>query len=366
MEIKRVLAVASVIALFAIVSNAGYSYGASTLANSFCSYVLSNPTVSAPLSPKSSLIEISFLIMALFVTIVGIAYGIGYAFGINKLRDFSKKEFGEIIITIFIIIAVLGTGSIINSFEGGGSVFQSTCTSLSATSVGAIPTIVVFYALTRVVEIIENIKIGINMDIGVPSILPAGIRVAAKISLEPFVGLTVFNKVFSMGLNVVVIMLVLVIMIIIALSLIHSLFPIFLLAGIVLRTIPWTRAAGGALIGIFIGFYIFFPAVLNAFLGINSVSGSTANIVNPSITSNLASTITSSSTFLTSLFTSTQSSGGLSAGIIEDVAGIAVAPLVYAFIAIIISLILSFDFAETLADYLGAPSFTTDKIRGLI
>ncbi len=357
------------LAVFAIIANVGYSYGASTssgstFSGSFCSYVLSNPTVSPPLSPRSSLIEISFLIMALFAAIVGIAYGMGYAFEINKLREFSKKEFGEIIVTILIIIAVLGTGSIINSFESGGSVFQSTCTYLSASSINAIPTVIGFYALTRVIQIVQNLNINVGFNIG-PRFIPVGARVEAGVGINPLAGLSVFSKIFSMGLNIVMILIVLVIMIIIALSLIHSLFPILLIVGIVLRTIPWTRAAGGALIGIFIGFYIFFPAVLGVFLGVNSLSSSTVNIANPSITSNVASTISSSGEFFKSLLTLV-GNGGLTAGIIGTVVDVALAPLMYTFIAIIISLILSFDFAETLADYLGAPSFTTDKIRGLI
>ena len=176
----------------------------------------------------------------------------------------------------------------------------------------------------------------------------------------PYVGLTVVNQIIKMMMEFIGVIIGLFFGLSVFLAIIYGLFPIFLYVGIVLRTIPWTRAAGGAFIGLFIGFYILLPLLLGF---ATSVSFSTISVsaFDSSIFSISPSSLLNPLGSLLTLVNFT--SGNILISFIEGV----VAPCIYVIIGVVISIILSLDFAETMGDYLGAPSLSSSKaLKGLV
>ncbi|MDE1873655.1 MAG: hypothetical protein KGI04_00860 [Candidatus Micrarchaeota archaeon] len=130
---------------------------------------------------------------------------------------------------------------------------------------------------------------------------------------------------------------------------IYAVFPFFLYAGVLLRSLPWTRAAGGSLIAFFFAFYILFPALLYPF----SISTVTVN----GYLNSLGVSAYTSYDQLTGVATQLSSSLfgiGMSneiAAFAQSLAGIGVT-----FLGVIIAIVVCFDFVEVLGDLLGAPS----------
>ncbi len=342
----------------------GYSASQSTptsltsLTSGFCSGLLS-PSTGVTSANLNNLVGISFLIILVMLLLLGAVYGIGYAIQYEKLINFSKIELGEIILTVLIISVFLGSSFGINSLYSSGNRFMTACTYLSASSLATIPGILIVYLVSTLTNLITNLKLGANAAVMIP-IGVVGVGLKVGISFTPFAGLSLLLTPIKFVMSLFTITLVLDLAVILFIVLIYSLFPIFLFAGIVLRTIPWTRAAGGAFLGIFVGFYVFFPVVLTLMLGV----GNTTNVAPPSVQppnmhASPTSAISQVSSEVSGIFGQSANSG-----ILQWFADKIAAPSVYSFFSVIISLILSFDFAETVGDYLGAPSFTGANVLG--
>ncbi|MDE1833058.1 MAG: hypothetical protein KGH58_01425, partial [Candidatus Micrarchaeota archaeon] len=160
-------------------------------------------------------------------------------------------------------------------------------------------------------------------------------------------------------------------------GLLYTIFPLFLYVGIVLRTIPWTRAAGGSFLGVFLGFYIVFPLLLYSMLGAyNAVFPGQAQQLSDvgASTTSLTSVVSGSatSTFnplsILNLFGSLlgKATGGfayiLSQGTLQFIITQDIQPFAYVGFALVISFIISFDFLEAAGDMLGAPSLTSENM----
>ena len=85
------------------------------------------------------------------------------------------------------------------------------------------------------------------------------------ISVAPFAGFSSLNQLIWIQSGIATFMVAGGGLIIVLLFFIYYLFPIFLFLGVALRAFPWTRAAGGAFIAIFIAFYVLFPAIMYPF-----------------------------------------------------------------------------------------------------
>jgi hypothetical protein len=148
----------------------------------------------------------------------------------------------------------------------------------------------------------------------------------------------------------------------VVLGIFYSIFPLFFYIGIVLRTIPFTRAAGGAFLGLFIAFYFAFPFLLYFFISpysqaaVQVVPSSTLNLPNINLGS------TDPSTFIDSIFT------GLNIQpILPWFMTTVVEPSFYMILGVIFSLLISMDFMESLGDMLGSPALSQrGALRGLI
>ena len=332
----------------------------------FCSTIISpsNSVLNHPQS-LSYLIEISMILLLTIATILGIVYSLGYSFKINRLIHFAKTELGEIIVTVLIIAVFVGTFSVFNSAYGSTSIagiqglstptapsanaqiFSSDCSYLAYYGVTEMPQQIIAYSiLGNLVDVAKNVNVQLQ---------PNGFGVA----FSPFSGFAIYRSVLDEVVEIAGGIAGLFLATIALLAIFFSLFPIFLYVGIVLRSFPWTRAAGGAMLALFFAFYLIFPLLLHFLLTVE------VTIVPPQLP---ASTVTSlSSTFSsfsvsspTGIFTSLGNLLSLDA-LFAFISGVLV-PMGYALIAIGFTFIISFDMMEMLADMLGAPSLSRGKV----
>ena len=338
---------------------------ASSLTNAgFCNSLMSS-SYSVLNHPQaiSYLIEIASILLITIASILGIVYGIGYAFKINRLISFSRTEFGEIIATALIIAVFIGTFSVFNSTYGSRSIaglsgittptspssnsqiFSSDCSYLAYYAVTTMPQSIIEYSLLgNVIDIVKNVAITIQ---------PNGFGIA----FSPFSGFAIYRTVLDEVVELATGIAGLLLAVIVLLAIFLSLFPIFLYVGIVLRSFPWTRAAGGAMIALFMAFYLIFPVLLHFLLSV-SITIAPAPVQPGSISSSLLNGF--SSTNPTGIFSSLGDLLSLGA-LFAFIAGV-LEPMGYVLIAVGFTFIISFDMMEALADLLGAPSLTRGKV----
>jgi hypothetical protein len=131
---------------------------------------------------------------------------------------------------------------------------------------------------------------------------------------------------------------------------IYYLFPFFLYAGVLFRSFPWTRAAGGTLLALFISFYIVFPSLIYPFSVL-----STTNLGNAYTAPSLSSSTLSINNW--EQFGSLVRLGPL---ILAYVGGLSGAILQIA--GLVIALVISYDLVEMFGKLLGAPSASGRKM----
>jgi hypothetical protein len=298
---------------------------------------------------------ISISILALIFAIVGMAWAIGYALGINLLVNFSKTEIGEIAITLIILLVLLGTmatvtgnaspGRIFSNYDFYG-IFSNDCYTMTLTALNITSDFRTITILQDYYSMASHTTVSVSTNY-------------FGFSFSPFVGLTAMNQIIKMMMGFTGIIIALMFGLSVFLAIVYGLFPIFLYVGIVLRTLPWTRAAGGAFIGLFIGFYILLPLLLG-FVTTSSFSSVATTTFNNQIfsLSSFAGNPISSIAYLSSFISAD--------AVINFVEGV-VSPSIYVIIGVVISVILSLDFAETMGDYLGAPSLSSGHaLKGLV
>ena len=246
----------------------------------------------------NSFLLVALLIILAMLMIVGVVYAVGTAFHIQGLMSFARTEalegFGNFII-------ILGIGGSIGIAAAGLNFFGNLAL-LGSSSQQAIPQGTSAYAIytglcnniqTRIVSSgIEN-WLGVFFDLYVANVFAAsipptgGFDVVFKpaglsngVEFDPFQGGALLIQLLwdeqisyfgtsLMGMFIIDILFV-----------VYFLFPIFLYVGIILRSFPWTRPAGGSLIALFISFYIVFPAMMYPFLA-GPVPGAGLGICTP-------------------------------------------------------------------------------------
>ena len=223
------------------------------------------------------------MIVLIVMMIMGMAYAIAVGFGIEKLRNFVKTEFLEQFFNL-ILIAVVGSGL---AFAGAGVMFIAQIGLAGATSSGLISTQNI-PSMTNIAELYGflctkyvNDAIGTQLG-GLISLLPnefvlgavQGVSIDAMpdglgFSISPFRGLWPVQQILGTELGVYAALAGVEVAMAMLLFVIYFLFPILLYSGVLLRSFPWTRAAGGTLVALFIAFYIIFPAMLGPFATIS-------------------------------------------------------------------------------------------------
>jgi len=314
-------------------------------------------------STYKGLIGYSMLVILSVLMIVAFLYAIGMAFKINRLISFSKNEILENVLNFILILFVAGGIAGIDGVVIGIAQFSASAVSTNQQSITSTSSLYYsaceYYYGDAIGEIGNLIPLALTVFMfNIASsfqfnFMPNGFGA----SLRPFAWLGLLSKmVGSFSMPIVAITGIELINVYL-LAIIYYIFPLFLYLGILFRTFPWTRAIGGALLGLFISFYVFYPALIYAISSITASSSMQASAQN--------SIIDSANELRTNLFTSsltTSINPGLtistifSSLIIEYIEIIAIGGINT--IGILISLVICFDLIEAFGDLLGAPSLT--------
>ncbi len=329
-------------------------------ATAFCqsfvgTQVLSNS--SGPIYAANSLIVITLLLLLLMLNIAALMYLLGSAIKIPQLVSFGKTEIGEVMVTAIIVFIFLGGFQIENSLPVPGNylalapgvisqgIFQNDCSSLAGGSLTALSTDLIPLAVASdIVQFSSSITYGAYVT-------------NEGFSAKPLAGLAFSTQIYGKLIPVLVGLIALPLAGAAILAIFYAIAPLFLYLGIILRTIPFTRAAGGSFLGMFVAFYLLFPLLL--YLLIANVSVATSTISASSL-GQLTSNIQPGVSWLPSY-------GELGLGITKGVIVSAIAQLLYLVLAFILAIIIAFDFMERAGDLLGAPSLASKHtLRNII
>lgn len=252
----------------------------------FTNNVNGNSLVSPALASYSSytsLLKISLLVAFAMIMLMGLVYVLGIASKWDMLKKFAANEYLEDFLSIIIILIVIGGIAIFNSASVTVANTFTVNPSSSTTSIltpASLYTSLCSNMFSNMIEpgLLTEIWIEINrILIG----LIGGLKIDLApsnfgIIFVPLAGFSLVNQLLWIEGGASFFMLSAGAMMIVLLFVIYYLFPLFLYLGIALRAFPWTRAAGGAFIALFVAFYIFFPAIMYQF------STSFSTFTNPS------------------------------------------------------------------------------------
>ena len=328
----------------------------------------------APLFPQSigifpngssssfgTMIVIAVLAMLAMLSLSGIAYAFGRSFGIRRLQNFGRQEVVEVLLTGIIVLVFIGTFTIGNSLStspNAGSVlsgptngqltygtFSNACTALSSAAITGIGNVLTLSVDQALLSVMFKLRISAVIKfIGIVFWPGYGFWVT-NMAINEAVSLSGALIAASMGTVAL-------------LSIIYQIFPLFLYAGIVLRTLPWTRRAGGSFLGLFFGFYIFFPLMLAFMVGINASLPQLAVISPISLqingVSGLLSLFSTKNVVNTLLF----NSGTLFDVMVNNM----LAPLGAVLIEIVISLYFAFNVSNSMGEVLGSQSLRISSV----
>ncbi len=327
---------------------------------------------------EQSLLDMSVFIMLTLVLVGSVIYIVGYVLALENVKNMAKAEFGEILVTAIVVFIFIGGFNLAsiganpqNVFHAAGNNFGrqtyvDDCMYMTGTSMGLILPLFVAGRIQWFMDLVESFQVNLNPAYFGPS-------------FAPFLGYNLFDTMFGILTTVGWGMVLMVLAITVLLGFIFAFFPVFLYAGIVLRSLPWTRAAGGAFLGLFVGFYIVFPLLLHVMLSgyASTTSGYTSLLNNQVVTqAGIASGLTAQSRngasatagYLSNLVAEVEdvydiaSSGTF--GIVNGFVLFVIEPAAFTVFAIVFALIISFDFAEIAGRLLGAPNLSAGMMVG--
>jgi hypothetical protein len=306
--------------------------------------------------------NVALMIVLAVMTFLGIIYGIGLGFGIDSLKSFVRIEIIESIFNV-VLIAVVGSGL---AFSNGAMAFlidisgvgfgASTTTLTNSQSVySAICNSYINDGAERVMPYVISSTASLTLLNTFKSIVIFADPVYFGFEGMPFAGLEPVSNLLDMQMDFFMLMIGFFIAVPVILWLIFNLFPWFLYAGILLRSFPWTRTAGGSLMALFIAFYIIFPAVMLPFTTY-TVNGNVDQ--SPWSGQNVGQILSYSFASITGILT--VFFGGVF-GQVQSF-GIVASNLAVQMLGLLVSLLVSLDMVEVLGRLLGAPSLHTRKL----
>ncbi|MCL5427643.1 MAG: hypothetical protein M1321_00460 [Candidatus Marsarchaeota archaeon] len=342
----------------------------------------------------SGLLQISLLIVLMVLVTLALLYGIGYGFGINKLVVFVKTEYVESLFNILLIVLIAGGLGTLNGLSGfftnaalvggtntnealyssPGTMYATICNNLLNNQVipafryyvyataGSI--FINFFASTQIYFQTSGSIAGSFWAVTVPSFI-----------INPFAGLDFLSNLIGLQSTASVIMMALGIGMIFLFFALYFLFPVFLYLGILFRSFPWTRAAGGTLLSLFFSFYIIFPAIMYPITSMpNALPSALSSFSNnPLPTIGYIEPGTDILAYIQNDVLSTYNSGVnvettlsfLVDGITEPYA-VEVAYFAMILVGAFMAFLVSYDMSQILARALGAPSFNVSRIMGSV
>ena len=368
----------------------GFCGGDTTGATANTNGIIGTPLLGGSASATQGIgtvVIVTSLIMLVVLLAMGILYMISTVANLPGLTNTVKSELAEVAATGIVISICFGgffAASQLTSTNTGHAffgppknLFVQDCAILSGASTSlVVPSFFLSVADSFINQTVSNTRISLE---------PSGFGFEAT----PLKGLVMLPQTIDPLISATSVISIALLAITFLLGLIYSLFPIFLYSGIVLRAFPWTRAAGGVFIAVFIGFFIVFPCLLYITLNnfgtvtVQRVSNFTAQPYNS------MGGFISGNVFVSNSFTSTASAPGLFNNIgntllaLEPICASSTSALqchglvngyIYSFLepsfftilGVIFSFIISLDVADVLADLLGAPSLQAANLLGRV
>jgi len=368
-----------------------YFFGQGGIASSF-------PWLGANFDSYNFVLQVSLLIVGMVFAVLAILYAIGYGFGIPKLLAFVKTEYLESFLNI-LIIAVLFSGAAVLT---GGMVFISNLGNAVITAAGAGGTAPAVALSTNPASGYQDIT-GIYSSVcqtymndaishleGLTGLnaLSYGYSIAAGfqinlmpngmgISLAPLSGVTPYLLLIGFLSPLISGVVGIEIGVVFFMVIVYYLFPLLLFIGVLMRSFPWTRAAGGTLLALFIGFYVFFPALIYPFTSINYHCLAQASCSSGQYA--LSASSVGSAGSATDPFAQLQAiASGISQSATQSVIQsefidifdfyiFSIINATFQIFGIIISFVISYSLLEGFADLLGAPSLQArDMLKKVI
>ena len=219
------------------------------------------------------MVGLTVVIMLVMILIMAGLYMVAQVIKLPSLENFVKVELAEVFLTGIIIAiffggffaaafvaigptpsAATGTNPTLYFQGPGRSVFVGDCEMIGATSTALILPIFTSGTISFAINLVDSMRLKIT---------PGGFGFTDS----PFQGLAMLTTSLDELGGILATFFAALLALNFFLGLIYSLFPIFLYLGIVFRAFPWTRAAGGIFIAVFIGFYIVFPLMIYATVG---------------------------------------------------------------------------------------------------
>lgn len=334
-------------------------------------------------SYAGSLVGVAVIIIFVVFMILGIVYAIGSAFQIEKLTTFVKSEILESVMNLIFIAALagmlIGTPPAVNfvsesiSFLSGLTVAGSPST-MSQLNINPQTSIQSLYVsscnnlVQNVVVIsIENwlgVFVGLFINNVVTSFATALAPNGFGFGVSPFLGYQIQIEIFWFEQTSFIGGMELGMFLIVTLFVVYALFPLFLYLGLLLRSFPWTRPAGGAFLALFISFYIVFPSIMYPFTaGSNLHSTYICGPNSATAGTYLCNTqpFLGAETFATIVAPiATPIGWTLYTNVSDFVSGMAFIGL--NLIGFVFALLISYELIEQLAQILGAPSMQARRI----
>lgn len=320
-------------------------------------------TVITPQSPINANIVGDIIPILLSMTaVIALAYLFGYTFKIDKLLKFSKTEFGELIVTGLLVTVFVGGIFAVSNPNNYYNTFNTDCQQLYTN----------FYIMLGEFRGILLSNFIINFITSTTFTLTKndwGIIGAAPLSGLSFITTVLMSTLVNVSFGIAGLQLA----ITLVLAIFFTLLPLFFYAGIIFRTFPWTRAIGGAFLGLFAAFYIAFPGILSLMLvtycqGAGTPGGCTlppaigsANYIGNQLGTPPSANLSPLGDF--SVFQSYFSGWDFSALFLQFSSTVSnvIAPSLSNIIAILIAFLVSYDLMEALGDLLGSPSLSSSS-----
>ena len=193
---------------------------------------------------------LTFIIISVVLAIISLAYMIGIGFHLPKLQAWAKEELYQVFASALIAVLLISFVSTIETtmkaaynnqvpFDIANGYIDTMISNLGVYFMSVVATDVEFALLQSMLYSAMPSQIGFKID--------------------PFAGMTTLTSLLSLMMEAILTGMAIMIGQKTFLLFIHNRLTMLFPIGIALRAFPFTRAAGGALIAIFLGFYIFYP-----------------------------------------------------------------------------------------------------------
>jgi hypothetical protein len=193
--------------------------------------------------------SITFAIISVVLALVSLAYMIGTGFHLPKLQAWAKDELYQAIASALLAILLIALVSTINTTMNdiyGGDPFVIAGNYINALTVSMTAFFTAAVTMDAVFGVYQSLAL-------------KAMPTQTGFNISPFTGFAPLTAMLSLAMEAILGGLGLTLGQGVFLSFIKTQLSILLPIGIALRAFPFSRPAGGAMIAVFLGFYIFYP-----------------------------------------------------------------------------------------------------------